>query len=122
MELSRLFLFYFVCVPVRALLVYLAYNSALSDGVVKDVAAVGLTLAGIVFITMFFGNLREKALEGKDGIAWWAQYRLLIGLLYVCAGIYVYRRNAKAAAVCLSIDLLIGLTLTTANNFNFNLL
>ena len=63
---------------------------------------------GVAFLYLFFVNGRLNAPEG-GGVTWWASYRLLHGLLYVAASIYLFKKQ-RIAWLPLTMDVLLGLT------------
>jgi len=42
------------------------------------------------------------------GVTWWANYRLIHGLLYLCASIYLFQKQ-RLAWIPLTMDVLLGL-------------
>ena len=62
---------------------------------------------GVSFLYLYFVNGRLNAPEG-GGVTWWASYRLLHGLLYVAASIYLFKKQ-RIAWLPLTMDVLLGL-------------
>ena len=102
----RLVLFLFLCIPVRLLLAYLPqvvpkpYLSYLS--LVVLIMAIG---------TLYLGwtNTRLHAVEA-GGLTWWSPYRLVHGVLLLCAALYLSRGD-RNASVPLLLDVLLGIVL-----------
>jgi len=103
---KRMLLFLLACIPVRILLAllplyidtsYLRYYGLL------------LLIPTIGFLYLYFNNARLNAPEG-GGITWWAEYRLIHGLLYLSATIMAFQEK-KLAWVPLTIDVILGLVL-----------
>lgn len=70
-------------------------------------------IIGIAFLYLYFSNQRMNAPEG-GGVTWWANYRLIHGLLYLCASIYLLQKK-RLAWIPLSIDVLFGLIVFIVN-------
>ena len=64
-------------------------------------------IIGISFLFLYFTNGRMNAPEG-GGVTWWANYRLIHGLLYLAASIYLFNRD-RIAWIHLANDSLLGL-------------
>ena len=64
---------------------------------------------GVSFLFLYFSNLRQHAFEA-GGNTWWANYRIIHGILYVIAGIYAFNKN-RVAWIPLAIDTMVGLGL-----------
>lgn len=64
-------------------------------------------IIGISFLFLYFTNGRMNAPEG-GGVTWWANYRLIHGLLYLAASIYLFNRD-RIAWIPLANDTLLGL-------------
>lgn len=71
----------------------------------------GLVLTAIAgsFLYLYFADARLNAFEA-GGNTWWANFRLLHGLLYLCAAIYSFQ-GLQIAWLPLSIDTFLGLAL-----------
>lgn len=61
------------------------------------------------FLFLYFFNMRQKAFEA-GGLTWWANYRIIHGLLYLTAAIYAFNKDLTAW-IPLALDALIGLSL-----------
>jgi hypothetical protein len=108
----------FGCIPVRLLLVYLAYS--LSKENLKLLSVILFTI-GISFIYLFITNIctiknpiipwiqRKNAFEA-GGETWWIQYRIIHGLLYLISAVNAYN-GENIAGLFLLIDTLFGLYL-----------
>lgn len=64
-------------------------------------------IIGISFLFLYFTNGRMNAPEG-GGVTWWANYRLIHGLLYLAASIYLFNRD-RIAWIPLVNDVFLGL-------------
>jgi hypothetical protein len=91
------------CIPIRILIAlipifidknYLHYYSYI------------LASFAIGFLYLYFNNLRLNAFEA-GGVTWWAEYRLLHGMLYLIASIYAYQMKS-IAWIPLAIDVILG--------------
>jgi hypothetical protein len=94
------------CIPVRIIIAllplyieteWLSYYSIL------------LFAIAFSFLFLYFFNMRQKAFEA-GGITWWANYRIIHGLLYLTAAFYAFNKN-RSAWIPLTLDVLIGLSL-----------
>lgn len=101
---KRTLLFLLACIPARILLAviplylessYLPYYGML------------LLLPALGFLYLYFNHLRLDAFE-SGGYTWWANYRLIHGLLYLCASIYALQEKILAW-VPLTVDVILGL-------------
>lgn len=106
--MNNIFLFLFGCIPARLALCLLAYN--LNK---KNLPYLGILLAliGISFLYLFFTKSRMNAPEA-NGETWWANYRLIHGMLYITASIYALR-GENITWIPLLIDVSFGLVLFT---------
>ena len=68
-----------------------------------------ILVIGVSFLYLYFSNGRMDAHEG-GGVTWWANYRLIHGLLYLCASIYLIQQK-RLAWIPLTIDVLLGFIL-----------
>lgn len=95
--------FLFGCIPARLLLVfiplYIAKHWLFYYGIL-------LLVIGISFLYLFFTNSRLGAFEA-GGKTWWANYRIIHGLLYSFAAILAMQKN-RYASMPLFIDVMIG--------------
>jgi hypothetical protein len=98
-------LFLLGCIPARALLAWYTkkYPSTKNLGYVLLVIAVG-------FMYLYFNNLRLNAKEASGGVTWWAPYRIIHGLLYLAAAIYMFK-DPKHAWIPLASDVILGFVL-----------
>ena len=67
------------------------------------------------FLYLFFTKSRLNAFE-SGGSTWWASYRLIHGMLYLCAAIYCFKKE-KIAWIPLAIDVILGLILFINKRF-----
>ncbi|NDH07855.1 hypothetical protein EBX93_18395 [bacterium] len=103
---KKILLFMCFCIPLRFIL---AMTPSLLDE--KYLPYLGLLLLAISmgFLYLFFFNGRMNAPEA-GGNTWWHDYRLIHGLLYLCASIYAFKKNNKAS-IPLLIDVMFGMVL-----------
>lgn len=109
---TRIPLFLSICIPLRILIAsapqlintkYLQYYSIVLFGL------------GLSFMILYFTNMRLDAPE-SGGKTWWADFRPIHGMLYLCAAIYAFKEN-KLATIPLAIDVIFGLILFTYFEF-----
>lgn len=105
-------MFLLFCIPARLILALLPLyiNS-------KYLFYYGILLGiiGSSFLYLYFTNKRMKAPEG-GGDTWWANFRLIHGLLYICGSIYSIQ-GKKMASVPLFIDTFFGFILFINKHF-----
>lgn len=99
--------FLLLCIPARILL--LLISQWLPSEYLKWYGLVLLTIS-IGFLYLYFNNLRLNAPEA-NGNTWWADYRLIIGLLYLGSAIYSFQGKKILIMIPLAIDIILGLFL-----------
>jgi hypothetical protein len=99
-------LFLLGCIPARA---FLAVLPVYLEPVYLQIFSLVLFAISFSFLFLYFTGSRMKAFESSTGITWWADYRLLHGLLYLGAGIYAYQQKPENVLNTLTIDLLFGI-------------
>ena len=110
--IDKKILFLLGCIPVRIIIVLIAiYLNK------EYLPYYGLILLGpaLGFLYLYFGNLRLNAPEA-DGITWWANLRIVHGLLYLSAAILAFQQNT-IAWIPLSIDVVFGLIVFINRHF-----
>ena len=100
--MNRQLLFWLGCIPMRLLMVW--YSKKYPSNKMGYV----LLAISISFLYLYFNNLRLNAAESSTGVTWWAPYRLIHGLLYLSAAIYMLRER-QYAWIPLLVDVLVGL-------------
>ena len=109
-------LFLFGCIPTRIILAliplfinktWLYYYSFI------------LCIIAFSFLFLYFTNKRQHAFEA-GGHTWWAQYRIIHGLLYLIGAIFAYYQN-RNAWIPLTMDVVIGLLLFIQKRFLHNI-
>jgi hypothetical protein len=103
---KRTLLFLLACIPARIILAALPFYI---DPSYLPYYGLLLLLPTLGFLYLYFNHLRLDAIE-SGGYTWWADYRLIHGLLYLCASIYALQEKILAW-VPLTIDVILGLVL-----------
>ena len=108
---NRTLLFLSGCIPLRLLLVYLAYTvGSHTDNKYRTAYAAVAIVLGVCFITLWAGKLRQNAPEG-GGVTWWNNLRPVHGTLWVVAGTMLLSRSTQRYAwIILLADVILGLT------------
>jgi uncharacterized protein YjeT (DUF2065 family) len=101
--------FLLFCIPTRILI---AYTSQYIPDKYLGIYGIILLAIGIAFLYLFFTNGRTNAPEA-GGITWWAQYRILLGMLWITAAIYAFKGKKNLIWIPLAIDILFGIVLFT---------
>ena len=91
------------CIPIR---IMIAWLPTIIDKSFLPYYGILLLMPAIGFLTLYFGNMRLVANEA-GGKTWWAEMRLIHGLLYLCAAIYALQQKILAW-VPLTIDVIFG--------------
>ena len=104
------------CIPIRICIAILAV--VLSKQHLQYYGYV-LMMPAIGFLMLYFGNLRLDAPEA-GGKTWWANLRIIHGLLYLTASVLAIQQN-NIAWVPLAIDVIFGL-LAFINHHYLNIL
>ena len=98
--------FWLLCIPARTMLtlapLYLEENQL-------EIYSYLLFAIGTSFMYLYFTNSRMNAFESSTGVTWWANYRIIHGLLYLIAAYYAYTN--QATIIPLLIDTLFGILL-----------
>jgi len=112
-EKYRIIIFLIGCIGIRSILailpLYLSTEWFQIFGIIT-------MIIGISFLYLYFSNGRMEAPEG-GGVTWWAKYRLIHGLLYINASIYLLQKE-RSAWIPLTIDLLFGLSVFILNKLD----
>jgi isoprenylcysteine carboxyl methyltransferase (ICMT) family protein YpbQ len=104
---SESFLYFILgCIPVRLLLVFLTWNIAKNHSNYMKLLGLLLLLPSLGFLYLYFTNGRQRAFEA-GGKTWWANLRLIHGLLYLSASIYALKGDNKVW-VPLLLDVVLG--------------
>jgi|UniRef100_A0A6C0IKQ6 hypothetical protein len=109
--------FLFGCIPMRILLTLLPLY--LSTSLLFYYGLVLFTIASS-FLYLYFSNSRLNAFEA-GGTTWWANFRLLHGLLYMGAAIYSLQ-GQSIAWLPLLLDTLLGVGLFLHKHFGYILI
>ena len=100
--MNKQLLFLLGCIPMRLLLVWYTKQYPSNN------IGYALFAVSISFLYLYFNNLRLNATESSTGVTWWAPYRLIHGLLYMAAAIYIFK-DKQYSWIPLLIDVLLGL-------------
>ena len=106
--------FLFLCIPARILI---ALGSKYVPDKYLKAYATALLLMGLSFIYLYFTNKRLDSPEA-GGKTWWANYRIIIGSLYVCAAIYAFQGRRDLIWIPLVMDIVFGIIIF-AKRHNF---
>lgn len=99
-------LFLTCCIPMRILLVYLAYITY-KYPYYQKLLGILLLIFSISFFYLFLENKRLNAFEA-GGYTWWARVRPIHGLFFLIAGIMCLQNNKQAYLILLC-DVVFGL-------------
>jgi len=126
-----IFSFFIFCVPIRSLLVYMAYINRLVDekgstAVAEDVAVKATSVANkaatIQLMALFtFGVAIYWLFISFSGLlsdVWWSPYRFIHAINYLIFSALVYL-NYEYAFIILLLDLLFGVTVFILQNYDF---
>jgi hypothetical protein len=104
---KRFLLFLGGCIPMRLFLVLLAKNISL-----KYLPYLGYLalMPALGFIYLFFSGKRQTGPETQGAPIWWAHFRLLHGLFYICFAFAAILKQAYAYKFLLA-DVTLGLVL-----------
>ena len=111
--MNSIALFLLACIPTRLLLVW--GSTKVSKDYMKLFATLLLVMS-LSFLYLYFTKSRQQAPEA-GGVTWWANYRLIIGLLYLAAAIYAFQGRQDLVWIPLLIDVIFGLTIFTLKHF-----
>ncbi len=104
---SSINLFFLYCIPARLVIsllpLYLSKKYLFYYGI-------PLLVIAMSFLYLYFTNQRLDAQEA-GGYTWWAQFRLIHGLLYLCGAVYCIQ-GKKIAYIPLLVDTIIGIFLS----------
>ena len=95
----------FGCIPLRILI---AYVSTRIPPEYLYLFGIVLFLISLGFLILYFKRIRMNPQESGTGTAWWHDFRLIHGLLYLSAAIYAFQNNSKMIWIPLTIDVIIG--------------
>ena len=113
-------LFLTMCIPTRIIFALLPnynlvkkLNFNVNPKLFYTIVGLVFLAIAIVFLHLYFTNERLNASEA-GGYTWWHNLRLLHGLLYLCASLYILwnvndLEKIKLASLPLAIDVLVGL-------------
>jgi hypothetical protein len=103
--MNSIALFLLFCIPLR---IFLAWISTKIPVQYLGLFAALLLSMSLGFLYLYFTKGRQLAPEA-GGATWWADYRLLIGLLYLSAAIYAFQGRKDLIWVPLTMDVIFGL-------------
>ena len=109
---SSIHLFILCCIPIRIVIsllpLYLSKKYLFYYGVT-------LLIIALSFLYLYFTNQRLNAQEA-GGYTWWAKFRLIHGLLYLCGAIYCIQ-GKRIAYIPLLADTIIGTMLSVNHHY-----
>ena len=91
------------CIPIRLLIVAIVFYA--NNQYLQYLGGV-LLFPALGFLGLYFLNMRLNAPEG-GGKTWWSEFRLIHGLLYLCAAIYALQ-SKSIAWIPLLMDVIFG--------------
>jgi hypothetical protein len=109
--MNSILLFLFACIPARLLLAW--YSTKVPNLTIFGVILLAMALS---FLYLYFTGSRLQAPEA-GGTTWWANHRLIIGLLYLAAAIYAIQGKRDLVKYPLLIDVAFGLVLFYMRHF-----
>jgi len=98
-------LFVLFCISARLLI---AWGAATISPEYLNLYSVGLLGIGLSFLYLYFTGGRLNAPEA-GGVTWWADYRLVIGFLYLVASIYGFTKKQNLIWIPLVMDITFGI-------------
>ena len=108
MQLSkslRSALFAFVCIPLR---IAIAHAAASATATNRYMVSTPLLFIGTCMLYLHATNSRMQAPEG-GGYTWWANFRVIHGLLYILAAIALFINRKRTSSLLLSTDAALGI-------------
>lgn len=109
---SSIHLFILCCIPARLVIsllpLYLSKKYLFYYGII-------LLIIALSFLYLYFTNQRLNAQEA-GGYTWWAKFRLIHGLLYLCGAIYCIQ-GKRIAYIPLLADTIIGIMLSVNHHY-----
>jgi xanthine/uracil permease len=109
--MNSILLFLFACIPARLLLAW--YSTKIPSLTLYGAVMLVMSLS---FLYLYFTGSRLQAPEA-GGATWWANYRLIIGLLYLAAAIYSFQGKRDLVKYPLLLDIVFGLFLFYKRHF-----
>jgi hypothetical protein len=103
--MNSILAFLFLCIPARTIL---ALGSQFVPDQYLKVYAMLLLLIGLSFLYLFITNSRLYSPEA-GGKTWWAQFRILIGFLYISAAVYAFQGKRNLIWIPLAMDIIFGI-------------
>lgn len=102
--LSKNILYFLLgCIPIRIIIVLLAFYI---NKQYLPYLGIVLLFPALGFLGLYFLNMRMMAPEA-GGKTWWAELRLIHGLLYLCASIYAVQ-SKSIVWIPLLLDVIFG--------------
>lgn len=114
--MNSILAFLFLCIPAR---IGIALASLYIPDAYLKFYAIYLLITGLSFIYLFFTNSRLDALEA-GGQTWWANYRLIIGMLWLTASIYAFQGKRNLIWIPLAMDIVFGIIIFALKRFKAN--
>jgi xanthine/uracil permease len=112
--MNSILAFLLLCIPAR---IFLAYLSQIVPDKYLKLYGTLLLVIGLSFLYLYFNNLRLYSPEA-GGKTWWAQFRLIIGSLYIIAAIYSFQGERSLIWIPLAMDIIFGLIIFSLRRFS----
>ncbi len=110
MDFSPRSTFMLFCLPARialALIAYYIYRS--NNSTLTKPYGILLGIISLSFFYLYFFNKRMNAPEAGTQGTWWSTYRVLHGLMYLAAAIYLLQGKIEYAWIPLAVDVVLAL-------------
>ena len=104
-------IFMILCLPMRILIALLPIYL---NNYLNKIFSIITLIIGVSFIYAFFSNTRHFGIFNQP--IWWHNIRLIHGMLFLTASIYLYNNNNMASIVLL-LDVLLGFIYFLNNHF-----
>jgi hypothetical protein len=111
--MSPILLFLLLCIPLRISLAI--FSQIIPPKYLVYFGAVMLIMS-FSFFYLYFSNKRLNSPEA-GGVTWWKDYRLIIGMFYLVAGIYSVQGKQKLVWIPLAMDVVFGLLIFFKRHF-----
>ena len=100
------------CIPLR---IFIAYISTHIPQEYLYLFGIILLLISLSFLVLYFKQIRMNPPESGTGTAWWHDFRLIHGLLYLAAAVYAFQKKSEMVWIPLTIDIILGIIVFSAH-------